>query len=435
MAATVVTKSIFEKSEDEIVGKTLAEKILTRCSGQKSVSAGEIVTVPVDCLMMDDALGPWFVNKPFQDLGGVVKKPENVVVISDHYCPTANVDHTENVAYTRRWCREHGITYFESEGPCHQVLAEHGYDLPGTILVGTDSHTVTAGAFGCFGSGIGSTEAAGVLHTGEIWLRVPESIRIKWDGKLGNRVMAKDLILKTIGDLGHAGATYMAMEFVGSTIRTMPMDERMCISNMAVEAGAKVGLIPADEKTEAYLKAVGVSRSYYVMQSDPDAVYAKKLIYKAEELGPQVACPHVVDNVHPIEEVAGLQIHQAYIGSCTGGRISDLRAAAEVLQGKKVAPGVRLLVSPGSKDIYRQAIEEGVMEVLMDAGAVILAPTCGACVGLHSGVMPAGERCVSTTNRNFKGRMGSYDSEVYLASPATVAASALAGALADPRNV
>lgn len=416
------------------MGRTLAEKILANCCGRGAVSAGEILTVKVDCLMMDDALGPCFVDKPFQELGGRIKHPDNVVVISDHYCPTANVEHSENVAYARHWCEKYGVAYYESEGPCHQVLAENGYDMPGTILVGTDSHTVTAGAFGCFGTGIGSTEAAGVLHTGTIWLRVPESVKIVWNGRLGGRVMAKDLILKTIGDLGHAGATYMAMEFVGSAIRALPMDERMCISNMSVEAGAKAGLIPADEKTEAYIKATGRTRPYHVFQSDPDAVYARVMEYQAEELVPQVSCPHGVDNVHAIDEVAGLKIHQAYIGSCTGGRLSDLAAAAEVLKGRRVAKGTRLLVSPGSKSIYRAAIEQGIMDVFMDAGATILAPTCGACVGLHSGVMPGGERCVSTTNRNFKGRMGSYDSEVYLASPATVAASAVEGALADPRE-
>ena len=226
----------------------------------------------------------------------------------------------------------------------------------------------------------------------------------------------------------------MAMEFVGDTIRSMSMDERMCISNMAVEAGAKAGLIAADEVTEAYLKSTGRVYSYHIFQSDEDAAYQKSLSYNASELVPQIACPHAVDNVHPISEVAGLRIHQAYIGSCTGGRLSDLEAAAEILKGRHIAKGTRLLVSPGSDQIYRKAMETGILSILMDAGASILAPTCGACVGLHSGVIAAGERCVSTTNRNFKGRMGSYDSEVYLAPPATVAASAIEGVLADPRQ-
>jgi len=416
------------------MGKTLAEKILASTCGKEEVSAGEIITAHVDCLMMDDALGPWFVDPAFQELGGVVKNPDNVVVISDHLCPAGNVDQAENVAAARRWCEKYGIAYYEGIGPCHQVLGEHGYDVPGTLLVGTDSHTCTAGAFGCFGTGIGSTEAAGVLHTGTIWLRVPESVRIEWTGRLPDQVLAKDLILKTVRDLGHAGATYMAMEFVGDTIKEMSMDERMCLSNMAVEAGAKAGLIAPDEKTLAYIQNTGRVYPYRMFSGDADAAYAKKLTYKAEELVPQVACPHVVDNVHPIDEVAGLKIHQAYIGSCTGGRLSDLAAAVEILKGKKIAVGTRLLVSPGSDHIYREAMRLGYIDIFMDAGASILAPTCGVCAGLHSGILAAGERCVSTTNRNFKGRMGSYDSEVYLASPATVAASAIEGVLADPRN-
>ncbi|MGI6084214.1 MAG: 3-isopropylmalate dehydratase large subunit [Acetivibrionales bacterium] len=417
------------------MGKTLAEKILANCCGREEVSAGEIITAKVDCLMMDDALGPWFVDKPFQSLGGKIYDPSTVVVISDHLCPSGNVDQAENVAAARRWCEKYGIDYFEGYGPCHQILAEYGYDMPGTLLVGTDSHTCTAGAFGCFGTGIGSTEAAGVLYSGHIWLRVPESVLIKWNGKLPYRVMAKDMILRSIRDIGHAGATYMAMEFVGSTIKDLPMDERMCLSNMAVEAGAKAGLIQADEKTEAYIKATGRNKPYKIFESDKEASYKKVYDYKAEDLIPQVACPHAVDNVHDITEVAGLEVHQAYIGSCTGGRMSDLEAAAEVLKGKKIASNCRLLVSPGSRQIYREAMQNGILDILMDAGASILAPTCGACVGLHSGVIASGERCVSTTNRNFKGRMGSYDSEVYLASPATVAASAITGRLTDPRTL
>ena len=416
------------------MGKTLSEKILAKSCGKTEVVAGEIVTAAVDCLMMDDSLGPWFVDKPFQALGGNIKNPSSVVVISDHLVPSGNIDQAENVACARRWSEKYGVDYFEGNGPCHQVLGEEGYDLPGTILVGTDSHTCTSGAFGCFGTGIGSTEAAGVLHTGTIWLRVPESILIRWDGVLPRNVMAKDIILRTLGDVGHAGATYMAMEFVGSTIRALPMDERMCISNMAVEAGAKAGLIQADAITEDYLKNTGRNKPYTIFESDPDAVYVREYTYQAEALVPQVACPHAVDNVHAINEVQGLKMHQAYIGSCTGGRISDLEAAARILKGNKVAPGCRLLVSPGSRKIYREAMKSGILDILMDSGATILAPTCGACVGLHSGVIAAGERCVSTTNRNFKGRMGSYESEVYLASPATVAASAIEGQLADPRE-
>jgi len=416
------------------MGKTLAEKILANSCGRQSVSAGEIIIAHVDTLMMDDALGPWYVDKPFQTLGGVIENPESVVVISDHLYPAGNVDQAENLAAAERWCEKYKVSYIEGKGPCHQILAEMGYNMPGTVLVGTDSHTCTSGAFGCFGTGIGSTEAVGVLYSGTIWLRVPESILIEWTGSLSRRVMAKDMMLKTIGTLGHAGATYAAVEFVGDTIRALPMDERMCISNMAVETGAKAGLIAADDTTMEYIRHTDCKRPYHLFQSDADAVYCKKMKFQADRLTPQVACPHFVDNVRPIEEVAGLKIHQAYIGSCTGARLYDLQAAAEILNGRHAANGCRLLISPSSAKVYREAMRLGLLDIFMDAGATILAPSCGACAGLHSGILAAGERCVSTTNRNFKGRMGSLDSELYLASPATVAASAIEGALADPQN-
>lgn len=301
--------------------------------------------------------------------------------------------------------------------------------------MGVDSHTVTAGAFGCFGTGIGSTEMVGVLATGEIWLRVPESIKIQWEGKLGSRVMGKDVFLRTIRDVSHSGATYMAMEFCGSAIRDLGIDDRMCISNMSVEAGAKAGLMAADEKVEAYLREHGNTKPYYVFESDPDAVYHSVLNYKAEELVPQVACPHAVDNVHDVTEMAGTRIDRAYIGSCTGGRLTDLIAAAEILRGKKLTRDCKLAVSPSSKKVWEQAAKMGILNELSEAGATILAPTCGACVGYHSGLLADGENCASTTNRNFRGRMGSREAGVYLVSAATAAASALTGRLTDPREI
>jgi 3-isopropylmalate/(R)-2-methylmalate dehydratase large subunit len=418
------------------MGKTLAEKILARCAGKPSVSAGEIITAKVDCAMADDALGPWFLDKELERLGGNVWDTSKVVIISDHLFPSGTINQADIVAFTRRWARKHKIdNYYEGLGPCHQVLAEEGYDIPGTLLVGTDSHTCTAGAFSCFGTGIGSTEMAGVLATGEIWLKVPETIKITWDGSLQNRVMAKDIILRTIKDIGHAGATYKAIEFCGTTIKGLSMDERMCISNMAVEAGAKSGLIAADEITLDYLKAIGSNKPCYIFESDEDAIYDFEKYYKAEDLVPQVACPHSVDNVKDVDELINTPIDQAYIGSCTGGRLNDLITAADILKGKKISKDCRLLVSPGSKRIYEKAIEIGVIRILAEAGATILAPTCGACVGLHSGVLASGESCISTSNRNFKGRMGSSDSFVYLASPATVAASSLVGRITDPRCI
>lgn len=416
------------------MGKTLAEKILAHCSGAGEVSSGDIVTARVDCAMMHDGLGPWLVGPALEDLGVDVWDPSRTVIVADHKAPSGTVDHAETVAYTRKWAKEHGIEhYYEACGPCHQIVAEKGFALPGTLLVGTDSHTCMAGAFGCFGTGIGSTEMAGVLATGEIWLRVPESMKIRWEGKLPARVMAKDIMLRTLRDVGHAGATYMAMEFAGSTIRALPMDERLCLTNMAVEAGAKTGLIEADATTEEYFREAGVNKPYTVFQSDSDAVYASLYDYCAGELSPQVACPHVVDNVFDIGDVAGKPIQQGYIGSCTGGRLSDLAEAADILRGRTILADCRLLVSPASRSVYRRAMEDGILQTLMDAGATILPPTCGACVGRFGGVMAAGENCVSTTNRNFKGRMGSYESNIYLASAATVAASVLSGRLADPR--
>ncbi|MGI6584855.1 MAG: 3-isopropylmalate dehydratase large subunit [Lutisporaceae bacterium] len=417
------------------MAQTMAEKILARCSGKKDAKAGDIVTATVDCAMMDDILGPRVLSESVRKLGNKIAHPDRVVIICDHYTPPANVNQADIVAFTRKWAEENCISnYFEGQGPCHQILAENGFSLPGTLQVGTDSHTCTGGAFGCFGTGIGSTEMAGVLVEGEIWLRVPESIRINWEGSLPHGVMAKDIILRTIGDIGHAGATYMAMEFTGSTIRELSMDERMCISNMTVEAGAKCGLIAADGKTESYLREHGYKGKISPLYSDPDAEYIRELEYKAEDLVPQIACPHNVDNVKPITEVQGIRIHVAYLGSCTGGRLNDLKAAAAILKDRKIAKDCRLLVSPASKRVWLEADEQGILACLVKAGATILAPTCGACLGVHSGVLAAGENCVSATNRNFNGRMGSRDSYVYLASPATVAASAIEGKLTDPRE-
>lgn len=421
------------------MGMTLAEKILARASGKESVSAGDIVVAKVDCAMMDDILGPRIVEDAIKDFPYDLKlwDKDKVALICDHYAPSGTIHQADIVAYTRDWAKRFGLgeaNYFEGIGPCHQILAENGFSLPGTVQVGTDSHTCTAGAFGCLGTGIGSTEMAGVLYTGEIWMRVPETILYKWEGKLPEGVMAKDIILRSIGDTGHAGATYMSMEFTGDTIVDLPMDERMCISNMAIEAGAKCGLIPPDEKTDDYLDEHGCTKAYEKCLPDPDAKYAQIREYRAEDLIPQVACPHNVDNVHPITEVKGTVMQRAYIGSCTGGRLNDLRTAASILKGKKVSRDTKLLISPASQLIWKQADKLGYLQILAEAGATILAPTCGACLGVHSGLIGAGENCVSASNRNFKGRMGSPDGFVYLASPATIAASAIEGRLADVRE-
>lgn len=420
------------------MGKTISEKILARASGRDSVSAGEIVWVNVDKAMMDDILGPRVeIADKLKELNAKVKDPSKVVVISDHYTPPANEKQANIVKFTRDWAHENCVkNYYEFAGPCHQVMAEHGHDIPGTVVLGTDSHTCMGGALGAFSTGVGSTEMLGVLISGRTWLRVPETIQVVWNGLLCNGVMAKDVSLATIGHIGHSGATYKAVEYQGKTIREMSMDERLCLSNMAVEMGAKVGLIATDDKTHEYLRDHECNAEYEEVFSDDDAHYCRTLTFDAASLVPQVSCPHEVDNVCAIQSLnETITINQAYIGSCTGGRLHDLEMAARLLKGKKVAAGVRLLVSPASKRIWKEANEKGYLTTLADAGAVILAPTCGLCVGLHSGILGSGEVCISSTNRNFLGRMGSKDSFVYLGSPLSVAAAAVTGRITDPRDL
>lgn len=419
------------------MGMTMSEKILARAAGQTAAAAGDIVWAKVDVALMDDILGPRVeIADILKAHGDRVWDPDRVVIVSDHYTPPASAKQAEIVKFTRDWAADHGISrYYEFAGPCHQVMVEHGHAQPGRVAVGTDSHTCTYGALGCFATGIGSTEMAGVLMTGQLWLKVPATIRAQWTGTLPAGVMAKDLALATIGAIGHDGATYKTVEFTGEAISALNMDERLCIANMAVEMGAKAGLMEADGVTEAYLRAIGVTDFGAGVKSDPDAAFQQTLTWDAGALEPMAACPHNVDNVRPVREVAGTEVEQIYIGSCTGGRYHDLAAAARLLRWRKVSPRVRLLVSPASREVYHQCLQDGILEVLSDAGAVILASSCGACLGVHSGAIGAGETCLSTTNRNFIGRMGSEKSAVYLASPLTAAATALTGVITDPREV
>ncbi len=418
------------------MGKTISEKILAEASGQKEVSAGQIVWVQVGRAMMDDILGPRVeIAEKLRELGNKVWDPEKVVIISDHYTPPASIKQAEIVKFTRDWAREYGVEkYYEFAGPCHQVMAETGNVIPGTVVLGTDSHTCMGGALGAFASGVGSTEMLGILAVGQTWLKVPETIKVVWEGALRDGVMAKDISLKTIGTIGHAGATYKAVEYMGSVISALPMDERMAITNMAVEMGAKVGLMPTDEVTKAYLERIGV-KDYKVYSSDEDAAFCETYAFDASALTPQVACPHSVDNVTDAGNVREVPIHQAYLGSCTGGRLNDIKMAAQLLKGKKIHSGLRMLVSPASKPIWKAADEAGYLKILAEAGAVILAPTCGVCVGLHSGLIAGGENCISSSNRNFIGRMGSKQGNIYLGSPLTVAASAVTGHITDPREL
>ncbi|PAL11303.1 3-isopropylmalate dehydratase large subunit [Peribacillus simplex] len=417
------------------MGMTMSEKILAKASGQPDLKAGDIAWVKVDIAMMHDLLGPWLVDGAFNRLGGQLFDKEKVVVVSDHCTPPATVQQADILKFTRDWARKQDLSYYyEFEGPCHQVIAERGHIRPGRLILGTDSHTCMAGGLGAFATGIGSTEMVGVLLTGETWLKVPETIKVVWDGKIQHGVFSKDLVLKTIKDLGHAGATYQSLEFSGSSIKDLSIDERFVLSNMAVEAGAKTGLIEPDEKVVEFLRSKGVTDEVDMISSDSDASYIRTLHYNASELEPQVACPHEVDNVHPVSAVEGKAVDQVYLGSCTNGRLSDLRIAAQILKGKKISKNIRCLVVPASQHIWMQANREGILDILTEAGCIINMPSCGACGGFTSGVIGAGEVVMSSSNRNFRGRMGSTNGEVYLGSPATVAATAIEGKIADPRK-
>lgn len=418
------------------MGMNLTEKILAHAAGVDTAKPGDILWVKVDGAMMDDILGPRVeIAEHMRRLNKTIWDPSKVTIISDHYTPPANAKQAEIVKFTREWAKEYGVTnYYEFSGPCHQVMMDEGRVGPGHIVVGTDSHTCTYGALSAFSTGIGSTEMLGVLCTGEIWLRVPESLLFNCNGTLGHRVMAKDLVLRIIGEVGHNGATYKAMEFRGSVFDTMIMDERLCMANMAVEAGAKNGIFPYDAITEEFLEKTNAPKGH-VFTPDEDARYEKVYDIDVDALEPLCACPHEVDNVTEIKNVKNVKIHQAYIGSCTGGRYHDLKMAADLLKGHHVAPGVRLLISPASRKVWEECARDGILTTLSEAGATVLASSCGACLGVHSGAVGAGEVCVSSTNRNFIGRMGSKDAGVYLASPLSVAASAITGVLTDPRTI
>ena len=417
------------------MGHTFVEKILARKAGLENVVPGQIVTVRPDKLLTHDNTAA--ISKKFRQIGVErVADPSINVIVLDHVAPAANETYATNHKIIREFVAAQGISAFYDvgEGICHQVLPEKGHAWPGAVIVGSDSHTPTHGAFGAFSAGIGRTEAAAVMATGQIWLRVPESLRIIVSGKLPPRVSAKDLILYIIGDVRADGATYKAVEFAGETIREMSVAGRMVLTNMAAEMGAKNAVVEPDAKTRAWLQG-RVTVPYEEIHADPGAEYERVLEYDVSDLVPQVAKPHTVDNVVPVTEVAGTPINQALIGTCTNGRLEDLAAAAEILRGKSVSPSVRLLVLPASREVLLAAIERGYVSDLVSAGATLLNPGCGPCLGAHEGAMAPGEVTLSTANRNFKGRMGSKEAFIYLSSPSTVAASALTGVITDPRGV
>lgn len=419
---------------EESMGMTLAEKILARASGRQSVKAGDFVVASIDLAMTHEGLRGVY---PVLKEAGVKKlwDPEKVVNLFDHWVPAPTVQAATHHKTLRQAAEEFGIrhVYGENAGICHQVLPEKGHVVPGDLIVGTDSHTVTYGALGAAATGIGYSEMAYVLATGKLWFRVPETIGFQMEGDLPRGVMSKDLLLYMAGKYSAEVAQYKAIEFRGSTAKKISLSSRMTMSNMSVELGAKFGFFEPDEKVAEFLKG-RAKKPYPMIKADPDASYEKVFQADTSKIEPQVALPSNVDNVQPVSQVGKVTINQAFIGSCTNGRIEDLQVAADILKGKKVHRHVRLLIIPASWEVYREALKSGILEILVDAGAIICNSTCGPCFGGHMGILAPGERCIASINRNFQGRMGSSEAEVYLGSPATVAASAIEGIIADPRN-
>lgn len=413
---------------------TLAQKILARASGKNEVKQGDYVIADIDLAMAHDGLGA--VIRILNQAG--IKKlwdPDRVVSLLDHSTPAPTVQAAEGHKMIQNAVKDFKIENFYGQraGICHQVLPEKGFVLPGQLIVGTDSHTTTYGAFGAAGTGIGFSEMAYVMATGKLWFMVPETIRFVLSGNLPSGVMSKDIMLYIAGKYSVTVAQYKAVEFAGPVAREMSLASRMTMSNMSVEIGAKFGFFTPDEKVTQYL-STRTDREFALVSPDEDAVYQKEYQVDVSGLEPQIAVPYAIDNVKPVSELAGTKLDQAVLGGCTNGRLEDLRAAAEILKGRKVHPDTRMLVVPASAEVYQEAITEGIMYSLVDSGAVILNSSCGICFGSHMGLLASGENCIASINRNFKGRMGSPDARVYLASPATVAASAVAGVIADPRK-
>jgi 3-isopropylmalate/(R)-2-methylmalate dehydratase large subunit len=415
------------------MGKTLAEKILSEKSGSDA-RAGDIVIAKVDLSFVQDTTGPLTVRQ-FQTSGMSVANPERTVLFIDHAAPSPNANLSNDHIFLRDFSQESGCVISDAgEGVCHQIVAE-AYARPGDVVVGADSHTVTAGGLGAFATGMGSSDVAVAFGLGRTWFRVPETFKIDVAGDLQKGVSAKDLILHLIGKIGADGATYKALEFHGNAIEKMSMSGRFTIANMAVEAGAKVGLFESDDITHKYLEAERRGSDYKPLAADTDAAYEKTIKIDAEKLEPTVSRPHTVDNTALAKDLKGTKIQQVVIGTCTNGRLEDMAIAAAILKGKKPAASVRLIIAPASRRVLLEAIEIGYIKDFVEAGAIILPPGCGPCLGLHQGALGDGEACLSTANRNFEGRMGNPRSFIYLASPATAAASALTGEITDPREV
>ncbi len=416
---------------------TITEKILAKHAGLKEVTPGQLINAKVDIALGNDITAPIAI-KEFRKVGAKkVFHKGKVVLVPDHFTPNKDIKSAEQVKILRDFAKEQGLKYYFEGGEVgveHALLPEKGIVVPGDVVIGADSHTCTYGALGAFSTGVGSTDLAAAMITGELWFKVPESIKFIFKGKLNKWVGGKDLILRVIGDIGVDGALYRAMEFTGTPIEKLSMDSRMAMCNMAIEAGAKSGIIAPDATTEAYMKG-RAQRQYKFYESDADAIYSDVREYDCAKIEPTVACPHLPENTKSVSELKNITIDQVVIGSCTNGRLEDLQMAARLLKGKKIAKYVRLIVIPATPFIYNQAMKLGYFDIFLKAGAVISPPTCGPCLGGHMGILAAGERALATTNRNFVGRMGDPKSEVYLASPAIAAATAIKGRIAHPDEV
>ena len=419
------------------MGMTMTQKILAAHAGLESVKAGQLIEANLDLVLGNDITTPVAVNE-FGKFGvDKVFNKSRIAIVPDHFTPNKDIKAAEQVKYVREFANEKGIENFFEVGEMgieHCLLPEKGLVVAGDVVIGADSHTCTYGALGAFSTGIGSTDMAAGMATGQCWFKVPSAIKFVLKNKPAKWISGKDVILHIIGLIGVDGALYKSMEFVGDGLKYLSMDDRFTMANMAIEAGGKNGIFPVDEKTEEYLKE-HAQREWKKFEADEDAEYEKVIEIDLSTLRPTVSFPHLPDNTRTIDNTGDVKIDQVVIGSCTNGRISDLRIARDILKGKKVAKGVRCIVIPGTQKIYLQALEEGIIKDLIEAGAVVSTPTCGPCLGGHMGILAAGERCVSTTNRNFVGRMGHVDSEVYLASPAVAAASAITGKITDPELV
>ncbi len=416
------------------MGQTIAEKILSNHSSTKA-SAGDLVLADVDFVMSQDGTAPLAINA-FNNMGQEkVFDPKKVAMVIDHSAPSPIEGVSALHKTMREFAAKQGLNLYDIGcGVCHQLVPEQGHVVPGNLVVGADSHTCSYGALNVFSTGVGSTDCAAAMASGKLWFKVPPTIKINCNGTLPEGVFSKDLVLFLMGQLTADGATYKAIEFRGKTIDNLSVEARLTISNMAIEMGAKAGLMAADEKTDAWVKA-HTDKPYETVSADDDAVYEQELSFDFSDLKPQIAKPHTVDNVAELDEVTGIQIHQGFIGTCTNGRLEDLKIAADILKKHPVSKDARLIVAPASREIYLQAMEEGIIQTLVEANAAVVTPGCGPCVGTHNGVPSDGENVISTANRNFKGRMGNTNADIYLASPATVAASVIRGKITDPREL